>query len=127
MAASEKPWYSRPVFFVKDVEGALAFYKERLAFSESWRHEEEGAVLVAQVERSGFEIILNHSTDRAGKSRAFMSLDRGQVREAMGDFESRGALGFVRRRLRRYRRAPTVSPPNHRGRSPRLPRSPGPH
>ena len=91
MTEQTNSWYSRPVFFVGDVERSLAFYIERLGFSECWRHEDGETLVAAQVERNDLEVILNRDSEKAGKSRVFMSLDRGQVRQAMGEFQSGGA------------------------------------
>lgn len=84
------PWYSRPVFFVRSAGKALAFYTEALGFRESWRHENDGAVIVAQVEREGCEIILNASPDRACQGRIFLSLDPGTSRTLAKEWQARG-------------------------------------
>jgi len=84
------PWYSRPVFFVRSAEKALAFYTEALGFRESWRHENGGAVIVAQVEREGCEIILNASPNRACQGRIFLSLDPGTSRALEKEWRARG-------------------------------------
>jgi hypothetical protein len=52
-------WYSRPVFFVESVERSIVFYIEMLGFTVGSRYEEEGEILVAQVNREGCEILLN--------------------------------------------------------------------
>ena len=72
-------WYARPVFFVGDCEASLGFY-ERLGFTEEWRHEESGDLLVVQVSYRGCEIILNRNAERSGGGRLFLSLAAGQVR-----------------------------------------------
>lgn len=67
-------WYSRTVFFVKDTQRSLTFYVEKLGFNEDWTHKEEDKLIVAQVSRNGFEIILNKDIEKAGNGRIFISL-----------------------------------------------------
>ena len=79
-------WYPRCVLFVRDAEAAFGHYTGALGFKPAWRHDEDGALLVAQVERDGVEIILNRDAERAGHGRVFLSVDPGQglaVTEAM--------------------------------------------
>jgi catechol 2,3-dioxygenase-like lactoylglutathione lyase family enzyme len=85
----EESWYARPVFFVTDCETALRFYS-RLGFEEAWRHEEDGVVVAAQVNRSGAELILNHNGKRAGGGRLFLSLHRGEVARHAAAFAAAG-------------------------------------
>ena len=74
-------WYSRPVLFVRDLDGASRFYVEQLGFSEAWRHSEDDRPLVAQVERSGCELILSCQwPEKAGPGLIFVSLDSGRGR-----------------------------------------------
>lgn len=89
MTPTSEPWYARPVFFVTDCERSVRFY-ERLGFRVAWRHEEDGAVVAAQVDRAGVELILNHNPGRAGKGRLFMSLGPGGVAEHVSRFTSAG-------------------------------------
>jgi uncharacterized glyoxalase superfamily protein PhnB len=64
---------------------------ERLGFSEVWRHAEDGQLLVAQVDRSGCELILSSQwPDQVGSARIFISLDSDVLAAARADFESRG-------------------------------------
>jgi hypothetical protein len=49
-------WYTRPVFFVSDVNRAARFYIEMLGFEKGW-HEAEGAGTVCQVNHGECEII----------------------------------------------------------------------
>ena len=53
-----KPWYTRPVFFVKDAELAIDFYQQKLGFALDWNYQEDGRAFVCQVSRPGFELIL---------------------------------------------------------------------
>jgi catechol 2,3-dioxygenase-like lactoylglutathione lyase family enzyme len=89
MDAFMKPWYSRPVFFVRDTPSALAFYVERLGFLLDWQHDEDGRALVCQVRRDGLELILSQDPDRAGRGRVFISIDEGQTRALKADIERR--------------------------------------
>jgi catechol 2,3-dioxygenase-like lactoylglutathione lyase family enzyme len=69
-------WYSRPVFFVADVDAASAFYIDTLGFTEAWRHGiADEPTLVAQVNREGCEIILSRQwPEKVGKGMLFISL-----------------------------------------------------
>jgi catechol 2,3-dioxygenase-like lactoylglutathione lyase family enzyme len=75
--------YARSVFFVKDGERSLRFYREPLGFSLDWNYQEEGRAYVFQVSLLGFELILNQTgpatDDRAGHGRLFIGLDDDQV------------------------------------------------
>jgi catechol 2,3-dioxygenase-like lactoylglutathione lyase family enzyme len=76
-------FYARSVFFVKDAERSLSFYKETLGFSLDWNYQEEGRAFVFQVSLFGFQLILNQTEpwtqDRAGHGRLFIGLDGDQV------------------------------------------------
>lgn len=85
MSDDAEAWYVRPVFFVTDCERALSFY-EQLGFREAWRHDENGVVVAAQVDRNGAELILNQNATRAGGGRLFLSLGRGQVGRCLDSF-----------------------------------------
>jgi catechol 2,3-dioxygenase-like lactoylglutathione lyase family enzyme len=67
-------WYTRPVFFVGDIQRALQFYG-RLGFETAW-HEGDGAGTVCQVGRANCEIILCEDAQRAGTGRLFVELTR---------------------------------------------------
>jgi catechol 2,3-dioxygenase-like lactoylglutathione lyase family enzyme len=85
-------WYSRPVIFVESVERSIAFYTEKLGFTESTRYEEEGKILVAQVNREDCEILLNcQQPEKTGRSRMFISIDLGPLKALRAEFEARGA------------------------------------
>jgi uncharacterized glyoxalase superfamily protein PhnB len=69
-------WLARPVLHVADVAASLGFYVERLAFTSPWRHEDDGNLLVAQVERQGCTLILSSQwPEKIGKGLIFVSLD----------------------------------------------------
>lgn len=81
-------WYTRPVFFVADINRAIRFYVDRLGFEKSW-HEGDGAGTVCQVNRGECEIILCEDTTRRGKSRLFIELTREGVEELRREIEER--------------------------------------
>ncbi len=85
-------WYSRPVFFVESVERSIAFYTEKLGFTQGFRYEEEGKILVGQVNREDCEIILNcQQPEKTGRSRVFISIDLEPLKTLRTEFENRGA------------------------------------
>ena len=73
-------WYARPVLFVADVNRALRFYVDMLAFEKSW-HEGDGAGTVCQVNRGECEIILCEDATRRDKARLFIELTADGVAE----------------------------------------------
>lgn len=92
-------WYNRPLVFVRDCHVALDFYVGKLGFTEAWRHEEKGRLLIVQVERDGTELILTEQwAERAGQGVMFISLE-SQVAEGLEakvealreEFHARGA------------------------------------
>jgi catechol 2,3-dioxygenase-like lactoylglutathione lyase family enzyme len=84
-------WYSRPVLFVDDLSRASSFYVDQLGFSEVWRHSEDGRPLVAQVERSGCELILSCQwPQKAGSGLIFISLDPADIGVVRRSFEQAG-------------------------------------
>ena len=69
-------WFARPVLHVTDVAASLRFYVDRLAFTSPWRHEEDGKLLVAQVDRQGCALILSSQwPEKVGKGLIFISLN----------------------------------------------------
>ena len=84
-------WYSRPVLFVESVERSIAFYTEKLGFVESTRYEDEGKILVAQVNREDCEILLNcQRPEKTGRSRMFISINIEPLKALRAEFEGRG-------------------------------------
>ena len=77
-------WFARPVLHVKDVEASLRFYVNRLGFTNSWRHNEDGRADVAEVDRQGCALILADSwPEKIGKGLMFISLNvEPETREA---------------------------------------------
>jgi catechol 2,3-dioxygenase-like lactoylglutathione lyase family enzyme len=66
-------WYTRPVFFVSDVNRAARFYVEKLGFEKSW-HSDDGKGNVCQVNHGECEIILCEDHNRRDKARLFIEL-----------------------------------------------------
>ena len=77
-------WFARPVLHVTDVEASLRFYVDRLGFTNPWRYQENGRVLVAQVDRQGCALILaDRWPEKVGKGLMFISVNVEQeTREA---------------------------------------------
>jgi catechol 2,3-dioxygenase-like lactoylglutathione lyase family enzyme len=85
-------WYSRPVFFVESVERAIAFYTDKLGFTEGPRYEENGTILVGEVKRGDCTLLLNcQQPAKTGRGRMFISLDHDVLKALRDEFETRGA------------------------------------
>jgi len=85
-------WYSRPVLFVDNVERSIAFYTEKLGFTEGDRYEEDGKVLVGQVSREDCALLLTcQEPDKNGRGRMFISLDLEPFLAYRAELEKRGA------------------------------------
>ena len=86
-------FYARPMFRVRDVERAVAYYCERLGFVRSWDSGDEP--VMAQVGRNGLDVILasRSVTPRAGvPSVLCLSLHApGNLEALQREFEDRGA------------------------------------
>lgn len=87
MSENAEFWFARTVFFVSDGDAALRFYTA-LGFQEAWRHEENGVLIVFQVNRDGAELILHRDAARAGGGCLFLSLNPGQVARCIASFEA---------------------------------------
>src|SRR3974377_2359493 len=81
-------WYTRPVFFVSDVQGALRFYIDKLGFEKRW-HEAGGKGTVCQVNRGECEIILCEDAVRRDRGRLFVSLTREGLDELRREIAER--------------------------------------
>lgn len=66
-------WYTRPVFFVADLNRAIRFYVDLLGFEKSW-HTDDGAGKICQVNHGECEIILCEDATRRDKARLFIEL-----------------------------------------------------
>src|SRR5258706_12160061 len=73
-------WYTRPVFFVADIDRAIRFYVDMLGFEKSW-HAGDGAGTVCQVNQGECEIILCQDASRRDKTRLFIELTREGIEE----------------------------------------------
>lgn len=84
-------WYARPVLFVADIGRSVDFYVNQLGFAQSWRYEDEGKALVAQVERQGSELILSSQwPDKVGTGLMFISLDVDVLHALRAELEAKG-------------------------------------
>src|SRR5690349_11863334 len=84
-------WYNRPLVFVRDAEASLAFYRDKLGFTEAWRYEEKERLQIVQVDRGGTELILTEQwPDSAGQGVMFVSLDGDGVDALKAEVEARG-------------------------------------
>ena len=84
MPVENEKWYTRPVFSVASIDASLNYYCDLLGFKQDWKYEEEETILVAQVSRGDFELILAGNLDRKGKGRVFISLttdENSQLKE----------------------------------------------
>jgi catechol 2,3-dioxygenase-like lactoylglutathione lyase family enzyme len=91
-APAEEPishrWYTRPVFFVSDVQRALSFYIDELGFEKQW-HAGDGAGKACQVGHGECEIILCKEAARRDKSRLFVELTRAGLDELRREISER--------------------------------------
>jgi catechol 2,3-dioxygenase-like lactoylglutathione lyase family enzyme len=61
---------------VTDVPASIAFYVERLGFTNPWRYDDDGKHVVAQVDRQGCALILSSQwPDKVGKGLMFISVN----------------------------------------------------
>src|SRR5262245_12145782 len=81
-------WYTRPVFFVSDVNHSIRFYVDQLGFEKQW-HEGDGAGKVCQVNHGECEILLCEDATRRDKSRLFISLTPEAVADLNRDLTQR--------------------------------------
>jgi catechol 2,3-dioxygenase-like lactoylglutathione lyase family enzyme len=92
--------YARSVFFVKDAERSLRFYRDTLGFSLDWNYQEQDRAYVFQVSLLGFELILNQTgpstEDKAGHGRLFIGLNDDQVDAFRKHIEENGIKTTVR-------------------------------
>jgi len=84
-------WYTRPVFFVSDIERAIQHYQGLLGFRPGWDYREDGRTIIAQTNRgSGCEIILCEDSVRAGMSRVFISLETQELATLREEIRTKG-------------------------------------
>jgi len=93
-------WFARPVLFVADIHRTLDFYVNRLGFTESWRHENDGKALVAQVDRQGCALIFSSQwPDKVGTGVMFVSLNVGAPTDQLNVEAETAALDALRAEL----------------------------
>src|SRR4051794_25014244 len=86
-------WYARSVLAVRDAPAALAFYADKLGFTEAWRYAEDDRLRIVQVSRDGCELILSDQwPEDAGQARIFISLDPADFEALQSDAGQRGLL-----------------------------------
>ena len=100
MKPTTTEWFARPVLFVADIHRTLDFYVNRLGFTESWRHEDDGKALVAQVDRQGCALIFSSQwPDKAGTGVMFVSLNVGAPTDPLDVKAETAALDALRAEL----------------------------
>lgn len=91
--------HARTVFFVKDAQRSLGFYRETLGFSLDWNYEEDGRAFVFQVNMLGFQVIVNQAEDRteerAGHGRAFIGIENDQLEAFRRHIDDNGIVTEV--------------------------------
>ena len=89
MSVEKEKWYTRPIFSVDNISKSLGYYCDLLDFTQNWKYEEDNQVLVAQVSRGEFELILASNLDRKGKGRVFVSLTEFETAQLMKMIEGK--------------------------------------
>ena len=84
-------WYTRPVFFVADVNRAIRFYIDMLGFEKGW-HEGDGAGTVCQVNHGECEIILCEDTTRKDRGRLLIELTAVALADLRREFVERSVF-----------------------------------
>jgi catechol 2,3-dioxygenase-like lactoylglutathione lyase family enzyme len=82
-------WYTRPVFFVADVNRAVRFYVDVLGFEKAW-HTGDGDGKVCQVNHGECEIILCEDATHSDKGRLFIELTAEGHADLSREFLERG-------------------------------------
>ena len=86
---TEHRWYTRPVFFVADVNRAIRFYVDLLGFEKAW-HTGDGTGKICQVRHGECEIILCEDATRSDKGRLFIELTAEGLADLRREFIERG-------------------------------------
>ena len=81
-------WYTRPVFFVSDIDRAARFYVDMLGFEKAW-HSDGGAGTVCQVNHGECEIILCEDSARSDRGRLFIELTAEALADLRREFLER--------------------------------------
>ena len=82
-------WYTRPVFFVADVNRAARFYVDVLRFDKTW-HSDDGSGTVCQVSHGECEVILCEDATRRDRGRLFIELTSEGFMDLRREFVERG-------------------------------------
>ena len=85
-------WMSSTLFFVRDVDAAIAFYVDLLGFTLNMRHEEDGEALVAGVshgEGSGL-LLTSQWPERVGTGIIYVALGNDAFSRLRADFARNG-------------------------------------
>lgn len=83
-------WYTRPVFFVTDLNRSARFYVDMLGFEKGW-HSGDGAGTVCQVNHGECEIILCQDAERRDKARLFIELTKEGLADLRRELAERSA------------------------------------
>lgn len=75
----KEKWYTRPIFSVSNMQASLHHYCNLLEFEQGWKYEEDGDLVVTQVNKGDFELILTTNLDRVGQGRIFISLATAEM------------------------------------------------
>jgi catechol 2,3-dioxygenase-like lactoylglutathione lyase family enzyme len=81
-------WYTRPVFFVADVNRAIRFYVDTLGFVKAW-HSDDGSGNVCQVNHGECEIIICEDSARHDRGRIFIELTSAGFTDLRQEFVER--------------------------------------
>ncbi len=81
-------WYTRPVFFVSDINRAAQFYVNMLGFEKGW-HTGDGTGKICQVKHGECEIILCEDASRMDRGRLFIELTAEALADVRREFASR--------------------------------------
>jgi len=81
-------WYTRPVFFVADVNRAARSYVEMLGFEKGW-HAGDGSGKACQVNHGECEIILCEDATRPDRGRLFIELTSEGLADVRREFAER--------------------------------------
>src|SRR5688572_4601046 len=95
-AADEKPEFlMRPILSVSDVKASVEYYCAKLGFETSWSHGDD-RLIIAQVERKGIQVILEHGSVVPSSQRptviAMSMFAEGKLGDLHEELTGRGAL-----------------------------------
>jgi catechol 2,3-dioxygenase-like lactoylglutathione lyase family enzyme len=87
--SSTHRWYTRPVFFVADIQRAERFYVDQLGFKRDWPAD-DAEWTVRQVSHGECEIILCQDDARTDRGRLFIELTSEAFADLRREFTERG-------------------------------------